>query len=259
MEQVLALQAIDIHKKFGNEEVLKGISMSACKGDVISILGSSGSGKSTFLRCLNFLEMPDQGDVMVAGEKVSLLTDKKTGLRHPQSSKQITRVRSKLAMVFQNFNLWSHMTVLDNIITAPIHVLKVPKAEAIERAEGLLHEVGLYERKDYYPLHLSGGQQQRAAIARALAMNPDVLLFDEPTAALDPELVWDVLKVMLDLAKKGRTMIVVTHEMGFAREVSSHVMFLYQGQIEDQGSPTHLFNHSDSERCRQFLSNNLKG
>lgn len=253
-----AIEAIDIHKSFGNVEVLKGISMTAHRGDVVSILGSSGSGKSTFLRCLNFLEMPDRGEVRVAGEVVHI-REGRSGKREAGNNRQIQRVRSKLAMVFQNFNLWAHMTVLQNLIEAPVHVLGVPKREAIERAEALLHKVGLYERRDYYPAHLSGGQQQRVAIARALAMEPDALLFDEPTSALDPELVGDVLRVMQDLAAEGRTMIVVTHEMGFAREVSSHVIFLHQGQIEEQGSPEKVFYQTESERCRQFLSNSLKG
>lgn len=258
MTQTPALQAIDIHKSFGSHEVLKGVSLLAHKGDVVSILGSSGSGKSTFLRCLNFLEMPDRGEVRVAGEVVHI-KEAKSGAREAGSQKQIQRVRSKLAMVFQNFNLWQHMTVLQNLTEAPVQVLKVPKAEAIQRAETLLNKVGMYNYKDYYPAHLSGGQQQRVAIARALAMEPDALLFDEPTSALDPELVGDVLRVMQDLAAEGRTMIVVTHEMGFAREVSSHVMFLHQGQIEEEGTPDKLFHHSDSERVRQFLSNSLKG
>lgn len=253
-----ALQAIDIHKTFGDNEVLKGISLTANKGDVVSILGSSGSGKSTFLRCLNFLEMPDYGEVRVAGEEVKI-KQVRGGARVAGSAKQIARVRSKLSMVFQNFNLWSHMTVLQNLIEAPTHVLNVPKKEAIERADALLHKVGLYERRDYYPAHLSGGQQQRAAIARALAMEPDALLFDEPTSALDPELVGDVLRVMQDLAAEGRTMIVVTHEMGFAREVSSKVVFLHQGRVEEEGTPEQVFQHASSERCQQFLSNSLKG
>jgi len=257
VSEIPALQAIDIHKSFGNVEVLKGISLTAHRGDVVSILGSSGSGKSTFLRCLNFLEMPDRGEVRVAGEVVQI--KEKKGTREAGSLRQIQRVRSKLAMVFQNFNLWQHKTVLQNLIEAPVHVLKVPKAEATERAAALLHKVGLYDRRDYYPNRLSGGQQQRVAIARALAMEPDALLFDEPTSALDPELVGDVLRLMQELAAEGRTMIVVTHEMGFAREVSSHVMFLHQGQIEEEGPPEKLFFHSDSERVRQFLSNSLKG
>ncbi|MDO4435809.1 MAG: ATP-binding cassette domain-containing protein [Cardiobacteriaceae bacterium] len=252
-----ALQAIDIHKSFGSLEVLKGISLSAEKGDVVSILGSSGSGKSTFLRCLNFLEMPDKGEVRVAGEIVRIREDK-SGQRH-MDLKQIQRVRSRLSMVFQNFHLWSHMNVMDNLIEAPTQVLGIPKAEAIEQAKALLEKVGLYERRHHYPSQLSGGQQQRVAIARALAMNPDALLFDEPTSALDPELVGDVLRLMQQLAAEGRTMIVVTHEMAFAREVSSHVIFLHQGQIEEQGTPQQVFYQTQSERFRQFLSNNLKG
>ena len=180
------------------------------------------------------------------------------GEPQPADLRQVERIRSRLAMVFQGFNLWSHMTVLDNLIEAPIHVLKVPRAQAIARAEQLLHKVGLYNRRDYYPAHLSGGQQQRAAIARALAMEPEAMLFDEPTSALDPELVGEVLKVMRDLAEEGRTMIVVTHEMGFAREVSSKVVFLHHGQVEEQGSPRQVFEQPNSERCRQFLSGSLK-
>ncbi len=172
----------------------------------------------------------------------------------PVSDKQVQRIRSRLAMVFQGFNLWSHMTVLQNVIEAPVHVLGVPKAKAIEDAEAFLHRVGLYERRDYYPGHLSGGQQQRAAIARALAVEPEVLLFDEPTSALDPELVGEVLGVMRSLAEEGRTMLVVTHEMSFARDVSNHVMFLHQGLVEEQGNPKELFDAPDSERLQQFIS-----
>lgn len=258
MKAIPALEARNIHKSFGSHEVLKGISLTAHKGDVVSILGSSGSGKSTFLRCLNFLEMPNSGEIIVAGEDIQIKTDRK-GERLAVSEKQIQRLRSRLTMVFQSFNLWAHMTVLQNVIEAPMLVLKLSKAEAVARAEALLHKVGLYERRHYYPAQLSGGQQQRVAIARALAMEPDALLFDEPTSALDPELVGDVLKLMQELAAEGRTMIVVTHEMGFAREVSNHVMFLHQGQIEEEGTPDKLFYHSDSERVRQFLSNSLKG
>ncbi|SUO98072.1 ABC transporter ATP-binding protein [Suttonella indologenes] len=258
MTAIPALEARNIHKSFGSHEVLKGISLTAHKGDVVSILGSSGSGKSTFLRCLNFLEMPNSGEIIVAGEDIQIKTDRK-GERLAVSEKQIQRLRSRLTMVFQSFNLWAHMTVLQNVIEAPMLVLKLSKAEAVARAEALLHKVGLYERRHYYPAQLSGGQQQRVAIARALAMEPDALLFDEPTSALDPELVGDVLKLMQELAAEGRTMIVVTHEMGFAREVSNHVMFLHQGQIEEEGTPDKIFYHSDSERVRQFLSNSLKG
>jgi arginine/ornithine transport system ATP-binding protein len=242
----------DIHKSFNHHEVLKGVSLEAQKGDVISMIGSSGSGKSTFLRCINLLEIPTSGEIKLHGEGVEFKTDKK-GMRMPANVKQVERMRSKLAMVFQGFNLWSHMTVLENIIEAPVHVLGVPKREAIERAHDLLNKVGIYERRDYYPSQMSGGQQQRAAIARALAMEPEVLLFDEPTSALDPELVGEVLKVMRKLAEEGRTMIVVTHEMAFAKDVSSQVVFLHEGKIEEQGAPAKVFENPDSERIRQFL------
>ncbi len=251
-----AIDVKDIHKNFANVEVLKGVSMTAHKGDVISMMGSSGSGKSTFLRCLNLLEIPNSGSVSVNGEMIAM-TNGKSGQPQPADMQQVARIRTKLAMVFQNFNLWSHMTVLENVIEAPVHVLKVPKAEAIERADAILHKVGMYERRDYYPSHISGGQQQRAAIARALAMAPDVMLFDEPTSSLDPELVGEVLKVIRDLADEGSTMIVVTHEVGFAREVSSHAVFLHEGQIEEQGDPKEIFANPRSERFRQFLSSNL--
>lgn len=247
------LIATDIHKTFGDNEVLKGISLEAHKGDVISVLGSSGSGKSTFLRCINLLEIPTSGDIQVHGEKVEFKINRHKE-RVPANIKQVERMRSQLSMVFQGFNLWSHMTVMENIIEAPIHVLGVSKAEAIERAEAHLNRVGLYERKDYYPAHMSGGQQQRAAIARALAMDPEVMLFDEPTSALDPELVTEVLKVMRGLAEEGRTMVVVTHEMAFARDVSNKVMFLHEGKIEEFGSPKQVFENPNSERFKQFIS-----
>ena len=247
------LIATDIHKTFGDNEVLKGISLEAHKGDVISVLGSSGSGKSTFLRCINLLEIPTSGDIQVHGEKVEFKINRHKE-RVPANIKQVERMRSQLSMVFQGFNLWSHMTVMENIIEAPIHVLGVSRAEAIERAEAHLNRVGLYERKDYYPAHMSGGQQQRAAIARALAMDPAVMLFDEPTSALDPELVTEVLKVMRGLAEEGRTMVVVTHEMAFARDVSNKVMFLHEGKIEEFGSPKQVFENPNSERFKQFIS-----
>ena len=252
---ISALTVDNLHKKFGKVEVLKGISMSAQEGGVISIIGASGSGKSTFLRCINLLEIPDAGTVTVHGETIRMHTDRR-GRSTPEDIQQVEKIRSRLGMVFQSFNLWSHMTVLQNLIEAPIHVLKIPKREAIEKAEALLQKVGMYERKDYYPAHISGGQQQRAAIARALAMDPEVMLFDEPTSALDPELVNEVLRVMRDLADEGRTMIVVTHEMGFARDVSSQVIFLHDGLIEEQGAPKQLFDQPKSERCRQFLAGN---
>jgi arginine/ornithine transport system ATP-binding protein len=253
MTAVAALDIKDLHKTFGQNEVLKGISLEAHKGDVISIIGSSGSGKSTFLRCINLLETPTQGEIWVNGELIEMKANRK-GESLPVSEKQVQRIRSRLAMVFQGFNLWSHLTVLQNVIEAPVHVLGVPKAQAIENAELLLKKVGLYERKDYYPGHLSGGQQQRAAIARALAVDPEVMLFDEPTSALDPELVGEVLGVMRDLAEEGRTMLVVTHEMAFAKDVSNHVMFLHQGLVEEQGHPDKLFSNPESERLKQFIS-----
>lgn len=253
MNDVPALDIKDLHKTFGQNEVLKGISLSAHKGDVISIIGSSGSGKSTFLRCINLLETPTAGEIWVNGELIQMKNNR-AGESVPANEKQVQRIRSRLAMVFQGFNLWSHLTVLENVIEAPVHVLGVPKAQAIENAEVLLKKVGLYERKDYYPGHLSGGQQQRAAIARALAVDPEVMLFDEPTSALDPELVGEVLGVMRDLAEEGRTMLVVTHEMAFARDVSNHVMFLHQGLVEEQGDPAKLFTNPDSERLQQFIS-----
>ena len=243
----------DLHKQFLGIEVLKGVHLTAHEGDVISMLGSSGSGKSTFLRCINLLETPDSGTVTVHGETIHMTKDKQ-GNPIPQDMDQVIRLRAKLGMVFQSFNLWSHMTVLQNVTEALIHVLEMPKNEANERAEATLNRVGMFDRKDYYPAHISGGQQQRAAIARALAMEPDVMLFDEPTSALDPELVGEVLKVMRDLADEGRTMVVVTHETGFARDVSSRVIFLHQGLIEAQGTPDEMFNNSDSERFRQFLA-----
>jgi len=233
--------------------VLKGISLKAFKGDVISILGSSGSGKSTLLRCINFLEMPDKGKITVGGEEILLETNRK-GVSRPRDIRQVERIRTKLAMVFQQFNLWSHMTILENVIEAPIHVLKIPKAKAMERAEYYLEKVGIKDKLAAYPAQLSGGQQQRAAIARALAVEPDVMLFDEPTSALDPELVGEVLQVIRNLAKEGRTMIVVTHEMGFARDVSTRVIFLHNGLIEEDGAPAMVFGNPKSDRFREFIA-----
>ena len=250
-----ALVVEDLHKSFAGLDVLKGVSLSAREHDVIAILGASGSGKSTLLRCINLLDIPDSGRVYVGGELIRM----KSG-RHgvePEDRHQVDRLRSRLGMVFQQFNLWSHLTVLQNVIEAPVHVLKLPKHQAVAQAKFLLDQVGLADKLDHYPAHLSGGQQQRAAIARALAMNPDVLLFDEPTSALDPELVSEVLKVMRDLAADGRTMLVVTHEMGFAREVSSEVVFLDAGRIEAQGQPAEIFDRPPSERLRRFLAKSL--
>jgi len=265
---MLNLSVKDLHKNFGTLEVLKGVSLTAEAGDVISIIGSSGSGKSTLLRCINFLEMPDAGTVSLNGEEIRMTT-RRFGHRGPADHKQLLRLRTRLAMVFQHFNLWAHMTALENIIEGPIHVLGLPRQEAVRRARHYLDKVGLDGIEEKYPAHLSGGQQQRVAIARALAMEgqqqrvaiaralamePDVLMFDEPTSALDPELVGEVLKVMQQLAGEGRTMVVVTHEMGFARDVSSHVIFLHNGRIEEEGAPDRLLDESRSERLKQFLS-----
>ncbi|AUH00051.1 histidine/lysine/arginine/ornithine ABC transporter ATP-binding protein [Prodigiosinella confusarubida] len=249
----ITLSMIDIRKSFGDVEVLNGLSLDARQGDVISLLGASGSGKSTFLRCINLLEIPDAGTVAVSGEVITLRRDNR-GHQVAADRRQIERLRTRLGMVFQNFNLWSHMTVLQNVIEGPLYVLKKSRAECIEQAEALLAKVGLYERKGFYPAHLSGGQQQRVAIARALAMDPDVMLFDEPTSALDPELVGDVLKVMRSLAEEGRTMLVVTHEMSFARNVSNRVVFMHQGRIDCEGTPTAMFEGESSARFQQFIA-----
>ncbi|WP_293765771.1 ATP-binding cassette domain-containing protein [uncultured Aquitalea sp.] len=254
----IKLQVTDLHKSYGDHEVLKGVSLTAHAGDVISIIGSSGSGKSTFLRCINLLEHPNSGTIQVTGEELKLAADKKTGYLKAASHKQLEQVRTKLAMVFQHFNLWGHMTVLENIIEAPIHVLGLSRDDAIVRARKYLDKVGLKDAEHKYPAHMSGGQQQRVAIARALAMEPEVMLFDEPTSALDPELVGEVLRVMQDLAREGRTMVVVTHEMGFAREVSNHVIFLHKGKIEEQGNPKEVLVNPKSERLAQFISGSLK-
>lgn len=247
----LALSVENLFKSFNRNHVLKGVTMSANRSDVISVLGSSGSGKSTLLRCINFLEIPDSGKVTVCGEEVQMKKNRKEQ-NVPADRHQVQRVRTKLAMVFQQFNLWSHMTILDNVMEAPMHVLKVPKKEAIERAKAYLNKVGIYDKIKAYPVHLSGGQQQRAAIARALAMEPEVMLFDEPTSALDPELVGEVLQVIQGLAEEGRTMIVVTHEMGFARGVSTRIIFLHEGLIEEDGTPEEVFESPKSSRFRQF-------
>ena len=254
-EATPALEIRDLHKRYGNLEVLKGISLTAHDGDVISILGSSGSGKSTFLRCINLLENPHQGEILVAGETLKLKAGKE-GELVAADHKQINRLRSEIGFVFQNFNLWPHMTVLDNIIEAPRRVLGQSKAEAIEVAEALLAKVGIADKRHAYPNQLSGGQQQRAAIARTLAMQPKVILFDEPTSALDPEMVQEVLNVIRALADEGRTMLLVTHEMSFARQVSSKVVFLHQGLVEEQGTPEQVFDNPQSARCKQFMSSN---
>ena len=249
------LIAENIHKSFGNLKVLRGLTLKASKGDVVSIIGSSGSGKSTFLRCINFLETPDNGRVILDGEEV--IVDKNKKGSRIIDTKQIQRLRSQLGMVFQGFNLWSHMSVLQNVMEGPIQVLNLTHEEAEFRALKYLKKVGIDDKISFYPSQLSGGQQQRVAIARALAMEPKALLFDEPTSALDPELVGEVLRVMKDLAEEGRTMIVVTHEMGFAKEVSDRIMFIHQGQVEEEGTPNQVFENANSERCRDFLASSL--
>jgi ABC-type histidine transport system ATPase subunit len=253
---VPALEIEDLHKRFAGIEVLKGVSLAARDGDVISIIGASGSGKSTLLRCINLLEAPDRGRIRVAGEEVALRQRPGRGLV-AADPRQITRIRARIGFVFQSFNLWSHLTILENVVEAPVHVLRTPRAEAVARAEALLAKVGIADKRHHYPAQLSGGQQQRAAIARALAMEPQVMLFDEPTSALDPELVGEVLLVMRTLAEEGRTMLVVTHEMRFAREASTEVVFLHDGRILEQGPPAKMFQAPESERCRQFLASHL--
>ncbi|BBP78003.1 histidine/lysine/arginine/ornithine ABC transporter ATP-binding protein HisP [Pseudomonas sp. Ost2] len=253
------LAVTDLHKSYGDHQVIKGVSLSARSGDVVSIIGSSGSGKSTFLRCINLLEQPSAGTIQVNGELLDTRRDRRSGALRARDPVQLQRMRGRLAMVFQNFCLWSHMTVLENVMEAPMYVHGLSKAEARERGEAYLHKVGLAPAcHGQYPAHLSGGQQQRVAIARALCMEPEVMLFDEPTSALDPERVGEVLKVMQTLAEEGRTMVVVTHEMGFARHLSTQALFLHQGRIEEQGTPAQLFEQPRSERLQQFLSGRLK-
>ncbi len=243
-----AIRVEALKKSFGTHEVLKGVSLTAHEGDVVAIIGGSGSGKSTMLRCINFLETPTSGQIYIAGEQVAMRGD---GM--PSDRRQLERLRRSLGMVFQSFNLWTHKTILENLIEVPVHVMKCPKDEAVARARKLLARVGLAEKEGAYPAFMSGGQQQRAAIARALCMEPKAMLFDEPTSALDPELVGEVLQVIRGLADEGRTMVLVTHEMKFAREVASHVIYLHNGVIEEEGPPEALFGAPKSERLKQFL------
>ena len=251
-EQDPVIEIRGLHKAYGDLEVIKGVDITARRGDVVSLIGSSGSGKSTILRCANLLEDSQQGDILFKGEPV---TWKGAGLhRHPSDPKQVLRIRTNLSMVFQQFNLWAHMTILQNVMEAPVTVLGRDKAEVEEAARRYLEKVGIGDKCDVYPAQLSGGQQQRAAIARALCMEPEALLFDEPTSALDPELEQEVIKVIKDLAAEGRTMLIVTHDMKMASDISSHVVFLHQGLIEEQGAPEQLFGQPKSERLKQFLS-----
>ena len=247
-----ALEIRDLHKSYGELQVLKGVSFAAKPGDVVSLIGSSGSGKSTLLRCTNLLEFSQSGDVMFEGEPIAWKGD--GAARKPSDAAQVTRIRTNLSMVFQQFNLWSHLSVLRNVMEAPITVLKRDPAEVEEKARAYLTKVGLGDKCDAWPSELSGGQQQRAAIARALCMEPRALLLDEPTSALDPELEQEVVRVVQDLAREGRTMVIVTHDMKLARDVSDHVIFLHQGLIEEEGAPDTLFGAPKSERLRQFLS-----
>jgi len=251
VERSTVLEVEGIRKSFGDLAVLKGLDLTARSHDVVTMIGASGSGKSTFLRCINFLELPDAGTIRFEGETVRLA--QQGAGRGKLDRKQVNRMRSRIGMVFQSFNLWTHLTVLENVAVAPIKVLGLSRKEATERAEAYLEKVGLIEKRNVYPAHISGGQQQRVGIARALAMEPAPLLFDEPTSALDPELVGEVLAVMRALAAEGRTMIIVTHEMGFAREISSEVLFLHQGVVEERGPPEQVLGNPRSERCRAFL------
>ena len=242
----------NLHKSYGQLEVLKGVDVTARRGDVVSLIGSSGSGKSTLLRCANLLEDSQQGDILFKGEPVRW---QGSGMgRHPADPKQVLRIRTNLSMVFQQFNLWAHMTILHNVMEAPVTVLRRERDEVERAARAYLDKVGIGDKCDAYPAQLSGGQQQRAAIARALCMEPEALLFDEPTSALDPELEQEVVRVIKDLAAEGRTMLIVTHDMKLAADVSDHVVFLHQGLIEEEGAPGTLFGAPKSERLRGFLS-----
>jgi octopine/nopaline transport system ATP-binding protein len=251
------VKVVDLHKAFGALQVLRGISFEVYRGDVVSIIGASGSGKSTLLRCINHLEQPSSGEVYVAGRPMGFQIDAR-GRRHPDSQANINKLRREIGMVFQQFNLWPHMTVLQNVMEARVHVSRTSRAEAKTIARHYLAKVNLIEKADEYPARLSGGQQQRVAIARALAMEPKVMLFDEPTSALDPELIGEVLEVMGNLAREGMTMLLVTHEMGFAREASDRMLFLHGGLIEEDGTPEQVLGNAKSERCRQFLSKVLR-
>ncbi|MEM7462285.1 MAG: ATP-binding cassette domain-containing protein [Pseudomonadota bacterium] len=252
MSGVPVIELRDIHKSYGTLEVIKGVDLAARSGDVIALIGSSGSGKSTLLRCTNLLEIPQQGDILIDGEAVRWKAHHDE--RQPADPAQVRRIRTNLSMVFQQFNLWGHLTILQNVIEAPVTVLGRDPAEAARFGQSLLEKVGIGDKSNNYPSQLSGGQQQRAAIARALAMEPEAMLFDEPTSALDPELQGEVVQVIKDLAIDGRTMIIVTHDMKMAADVANHVIFLHQGVIEEEGSPDQLFKKPKSTRLRQFLS-----
>lgn len=253
MSEIPRIRVADVHKRFGSLEVLRGVSFDVQRGNVVSVIGASGSGKSTLLRCVNYLEPPNAGEVYLEGEPLGSRIDA-GGRRRPRSLAEINRMRRELGVVFQQYNLWPHMTVLGNVIEAPIRVRRLPRAEAIAYGEECLRRVQLMDKAAEYPARLSGGQQQRAAIARALAMRPKAMLFDEPTSSLDPELTDEVLSVMRELADDGTTMIVATHEMAFAREVSDRVIFLHDGLIEEEGPPAELFEAPKSDRLGRFLA-----
>jgi polar amino acid transport system ATP-binding protein len=250
------IELTEIHKSFGALEVLRGVSLHVAAGEVICIIGPSGSGKSTLLRCINYLEVPQRGSIRIAGQPAYY--DLVDGVQRPHPRRRTAEVRAKLGMVFQNFNLFPHLTALQNIIEAPVHVRRMTKEVAIEKARALMRRVGLEDKADYYPEELSGGQQQRTAIARALAMDPTAMLFDEPTSALDPELVHEVLEVMRQLRKDGMTMIIVTHEMNFARQVASRVLFMDHGIIVEEDTPERILGSPREPRTRQFLKNVLE-
>ncbi|KAB0520778.1 MULTISPECIES: amino acid ABC transporter ATP-binding protein [Pseudomonas] len=249
----LIIEALDIHKSFGTLQILKGISLQVRRGEVVVLIGASGSGKTTFIRCINLLEDIQSGRIRVNGRAMGY-RERSDGSLVRDSERNIARQRRDIGMVFQRFNLFPHMTALENIIEAPIQVLGTSRAEALEQARGLLARVGLADKASHYPSMLSGGQQQRVAIARALAMKPQAMLFDEPTSALDPETVGEVLQVMKELAEEGMTMVVVTHEMGFAREVADRVVVLDQGELIEQGPPEQIFSRPSHPRTRAFLS-----
>ena len=246
------IQITGLHKSYGTLDVLKGVDLTAHAGDVVSLIGSSGSGKSTLLRCANLLEDSQQGEILFEGDPIRWKGEGQA--RRPADAEQVRLIRTNLSMVFQSFNLWSHLTILQNVMEAPVTVLGEDRAEVEDRARTILDKVGIGDKSDAWPSELSGGQQQRAAIARALCMQPRAVLFDEPTSALDPELEQEVIRVIRDLAEEGRTMIIVTHDMRMARDLSTQTIFLHQGLIEEQGPPTELFGHAKSARLRQFLS-----
>ncbi|CCD97715.1 amino acid ABC transporter ATP-binding protein [Bradyrhizobium sp. STM 3809] len=254
IDDMPVLDVAGISKRFGDLEVLTDISFTVTRGETVCVLGPSGSGKSTLLRCINWLERPDAGQIYLNGDRIGINNGGVV-----MSDRELSRVRTRIGMVFQHFALWPHLTVLQNLMEAPVQVQKRPAAEVREEAMALLAKVGLSDKSDVFPARLSGGQKQRVGIARALAMKPDVLLFDEPTSALDPELVGEVLLVMRELAREGRTMVIVTHEMGFARDAATRILFLDRGRVVETGPPERFFVNPDTERARQFIQRYAAG